>query len=60
MRDRRNTLGAFDLLLYFDEYLPLYGLEARAHVAAKNNETVQPCVVKTVISSTRFAAYWFT
>ncbi|KAI1406080.1 Isochorismatase hydrolase [Hypoxylon fuscum] len=40
MRDWRNTPGAQELFPVLDEYLPIYGMVARAHRAAVQNGTV--------------------
>ncbi|KAI1781378.1 Isochorismatase hydrolase [Hypoxylon cercidicola] len=40
MRDWRNTPGAKEILPVLDEYLPAYGMVARAHRAAVDNGTV--------------------
>lgn len=40
MRDWRNTPGAKEIFPVLDEYLPAYGMVARAHRAAVDNGTV--------------------
>lgn len=42
MRDWRDTPGAAELIPWLDEYLPAYGMVARAHHAAIENGTVIP------------------
>lgn len=37
MRDWRNTPGAAEVLPWMDEYVPSYGLLARAHMSATKN-----------------------
>ena len=40
MRDWRDTPGAAELMPFFDQYLPTYGMLARAHDAAIRNGTL--------------------
>jgi nicotinamidase-related amidase len=42
MRDWRNTPGAAELMPFFDQHMPAYGMVARAHRAAVLNGTVVP------------------
>lgn len=42
MRDWRNTPGSLQLLPFLDQYLPVYGYVARAHLAAVLNGTLLP------------------
>ncbi|KAF2132304.1 Isochorismatase hydrolase [Dothidotthia symphoricarpi CBS 119687] len=42
MRDWRNTPGAKEILPYLDRFMPVYGMLARGHAAAIENETVIP------------------
>ena len=40
MRDWRRTPGAKEVLPYLDNYLPVYGMLARGHLAAIENGTI--------------------
>lgn len=42
MRDWRNTPGSKDVLPWFDQYMPVYGMLARGHAAAVENGTLAP------------------